>query len=270
MIDSHPTALQAIWKPSAAAKGQVHQGFRKQSSQKIAGAAAQPLVKSRSQSVGSLSRANAAATGDAKGAGLSKSSSQGVLIKGGPRRNGTTNRAAPGHRSAAAIAEQATRPGEATIREAAGTRGMSLEGCGFTPAVGPFPVLESPPKPAPPPPISQLEDALFEAVLQGNIDETTRLLHQYGIGLLHSPGGGGITTVILYAAQAGNSEMCELLARVGGAEVLRTTDINGKTAKDFAREAGHEALAGRLERLREEMGATAANAEPELQVLPFR
>lgn len=108
-----------------------------------------------------------------------------------------------------------------------------------------------PEKPAGPPPLSDAEKDLMGAVCGGDLEKAEALLSEHGPSLLSGHGGGGITTTaILYAAQAGNKEMCDLLVAYGGVQVLeKGRDIKSRGPAEYAEKAGHGPLASHLKSL---------------------
>jgi len=126
------------------------------------------------------------------------------------------------------------------------------EPCYFKPASfnSFFPSAALPEKPLGPPPLSEAENQLMHAVASCDVPSIERLLQTHGPKLLSGAGGGGITsTAILYAARAGDREICETLVRLGGPEVLAAHDFKGRTAAEYADTAGHSEIAKMLRRL---------------------
>lgn len=99
-----------------------------------------------------------------------------------------------------------------------------------------------------PPPMSEAERDLMRAIYELDAKKARKLLCQHGGDLLSGHGAGGVTsTAILYAAEAGNEELCELLVAHGGAQVLeKGLDINRLGAADYAEKGGHHQLAAHL------------------------
>ena len=85
----------------------------------------------------------------------------------------------------------------------------------------------------------------IHAAAAGDSTESVRLLVDAGADVNATQPGG--FTALMAAAQHGNVEMLELLLERGADASLATDD--GRTAAAYAREAGHEALADRIEAL---------------------
>jgi RNA polymerase sigma-70 factor (ECF subfamily) len=109
------------------------------------------------------------------------------------------------------------------------------------------------------------ETALFNAVGAGEAELVTRLL-EAGADPDRAAGPG--TTPLHLAAHAGHAECAEILLQHGAR--LDTRDLGGRTAEDWARELGNEALANRLEARRgplETPGAARSASELRGRVL---
>jgi len=144
--------------------------------------------------------------------------------------------------------------------------------CYFKPnPMGAFGDLKVPEKPAGPPPMSEAEKDLMAAVCGGDLQKAEELLTEHGPSLLSGHGGGGITTTaILYAAQSGNKEMCDLLVARGGPEVLeKARDIKNKGPAEYAAKGGHEELASHLKNLESKTILDGIKAQESKKVVPF-
>merc|ERR1712224_772519 len=77
------------------------------------------------------------------------------------------------------------------------------------------------------------------------------LLNEYGPSLLAGQGCNGLTaTAILYAAQFGFEEMCEVLVAHGGVQVFeKGRDIYKQGPAEYAEKGGHLQLALHLKEL---------------------
>jgi hypothetical protein len=94
------------------------------------------------------------------------------------------------------------------------------------------------------PQMSVAEKDFMAAVMTGNIESVRELLCKHGPPLLMGHGGGITTTAILYAAQAGNQDICDAIVDHGGVQVLsRGRDVNNLGAAEHAEKEGHLELA---------------------------
>jgi len=92
-----------------------------------------------------------------------------------------------------------------------------------------------PTRPAP----GDLENKVLEAVIIGQDIPTVREICVQNPGLLWSKWGNGVAaTCILYAARAGDLQMCKCLHDIMGKKCLEVKDISGKNAIDFASKTG--------------------------------
>mmetsp|Transcript_5319 Transcript_5319/g.13452 ORF Transcript_5319/g.13452 Transcript_5319/m.13452 type:complete len:271 (-) Transcript_5319:573-1385(-) len=85
----------------------------------------------------------------------------------------------------------------------------------------------------------ELETLLLEKVKGKDLDWVKHTLSQCGRELFLSPYAGNIIkTSILYAAENGDSDMCKLLVRYGGKELLLVKNFKGRDARYFAEKHG--------------------------------
>ncbi|CAD7950810.1 unnamed protein product [Amoebophrya sp. A25] len=85
----------------------------------------------------------------------------------------------------------------------------------------------------------ELETAFVDKVKGGEIDWIKRTLAMCGRELLQSNFAGGIVkTSILYAAEKADLEMCKLLLRYGGRELLQVKNFKGRDAAYYAEKSG--------------------------------
>merc|ERR1712224_200624 len=105
----------------------------------------------------------------------------------------------------------------------------------------PAPLQTSPERPQ----MSAAEKDFMAAVMSDDLKSVTELLHKHGPPLLMGEGVGSITkTAILYAARAGNQNMCDVIIDCGGVQVLsQGRDINDLGPAEHAEKAGHLELA---------------------------
>eukprot|EP00746_Dinoflagellata_sp_MGD_P140617 gnl/MRDRNA2_/MRDRNA2_73842_c0_seq1.p1 gnl/MRDRNA2_/MRDRNA2_73842_c0~~gnl/MRDRNA2_/MRDRNA2_73842_c0_seq1.p1 ORF type:complete len:215 (+),score=48.35 gnl/MRDRNA2_/MRDRNA2_73842_c0_seq1:71-646(+) len=95
-----------------------------------------------------------------------------------------------------------------------------------------------------PPPMSEAEQELMRAVFGEDVKKARELLCEHGASLLSGNGCGITSTAILYAAEAGNVDMCELLVAHGGVEVFnKGFDVHKLGPADYAEKGGHPQLA---------------------------
>jgi hypothetical protein len=96
--------------------------------------------------------------------------------------------------------------------------------------------------------MSEAEQGLMGAVFGQDVKQARLLLCEHGPSLLSGHGGGGITsTAILYAAEAGHAEMCDLIVAHGGVEVFKKgIDVHRLGPVDYAQRGGHTQLAEHL------------------------
>jgi len=86
-----------------------------------------------------------------------------------------------------------------------------------------------------------LEQELVKRVIKGDYDWVYNALQKAGRDLLFSEWGGGITkTCILYAANKADLEMCKLLLRYGGKELLAVKDLKNRDVAHYAAKHGFD------------------------------
>merc|ERR1712072_1217029 len=95
--------------------------------------------------------------------------------------------------------------------------------------------------PAPlPPQMSVAEKDFMAAVFSGDLKSVRELLCKHGPSLLMGHGCGITATAILYAAQAGNKDICDAIVDHAGVSVLsRGRDVNNFGAAEHAEKEGH-------------------------------
>lgn len=100
-------------------------------------------------------------------------------------------------------------------------------------------------------PMSAAEKDFMAAIMLNDPQEAKELLKLHGASLLSGRGGCGVTkTAILYAAEAGNQVMCDLIVAHGGVEALQNgRDIHNQGPSDYAEKGGHQNLAIHLRTL---------------------
>jgi len=100
-------------------------------------------------------------------------------------------------------------------------------------------------------PLSDTEKEFMAAVMSGDLNTVEELLCKHGPPLLEGHGGGGVTaTAILYAARAGNQDICDVMVDKGGVQILsRGRDVNNLGPAEHAEKAGHLELALHLRSL---------------------
>ncbi|CAD7963109.1 unnamed protein product [Amoebophrya sp. A120] len=86
-----------------------------------------------------------------------------------------------------------------------------------------------------------LEQELVRRVIKGDHDWVYNALQKAGRDLLFSEWGGGVTkTCILYAANRADLDMCKLLLRYGGKELLAVKDLKNRDVAHYARKHGFD------------------------------
>eukprot|EP00397_Hematodinium_sp_SG-2012_P057862 GEMP01072721.1.p1 GENE.GEMP01072721.1~~GEMP01072721.1.p1 ORF type:complete len:179 (+),score=34.89 GEMP01072721.1:314-850(+) len=82
------------------------------------------------------------------------------------------------------------------------------------------------------------ENQLLEKVIEGDVQKVNSMCEQHP-NLLKSDWAGGVAaTSILYAAKNGHLGMIKFLYKTMGAAALQVKDVRGRSAVDYARNAG--------------------------------
>ncbi|CAD7945233.1 unnamed protein product [Amoebophrya sp. A120] len=85
----------------------------------------------------------------------------------------------------------------------------------------------------------ELESLFIDKVKERDIEWVKHTLSQCGRELFLSPYAGGIIkTSILYAAESADENLCKLLVRYGGKELLLVKNFKGRDARYFAEKNG--------------------------------